>query len=65
MRLNALGGLPFTVRAHENAVGGAVIQLSIGPLQFSLVESEGLRLANGIVDAIERHRQRRERTKQL
>ena len=67
MRLNAAGNLDFEVRARIDNVndrGGALLQLRIGPLHFTITESEGLRLANRIADAIEHHRISRERTEQ-
>ncbi|OJZ75690.1 hypothetical protein BRW65_03910 [Mycobacterium paraffinicum] len=58
MRLNGIGNMDFAVKARDNA-DAALLQLSIGPLQFTLTESEGLRLSNRLVDAIEHHRRHR------
>lgn len=59
MRLNGIGNMDFQVcaRSHANA---SLLQLQLGPLQFTLTESEGWRLANRIADAIERHRSYRD-----
>ncbi|WP_175401496.1 hypothetical protein [Mycobacterium malmoense] len=51
--------MDFAVKARDHT-GTALLQLSIGPLQFTLTESEGLRLSNRLVDAIEHHRRRRD-----
>lgn len=59
MRLNGIGNMDFAVKARDHA-GTSLLQLCIGPLQFTLTESEGLRLSNRLVDAIEHHRRRRD-----
>lgn len=59
MRLNGIGNMTFTVTARDHA-NVSLLQLSIGPLQFTLTESEGLRLSNRLVDAIEQHRRSRD-----
>lgn len=63
MRLNAAGNLEFDVRARTDNADtrtAALVQLRIGPLHFTMTESEALRLANRIADAVEQHRRHRE-----
>lgn len=59
MKLNAIGNLDFDVRARTET-DSALLQLRLGPLMFNMTESEGLRLANRIADAVERHRRHRD-----
>lgn len=59
MRLNAIGALPFDVRARVDRYR-IDLQLRIGQLQFGLTEDEAIGLANRLVDTVEEYRRIRD-----
>lgn len=60
MKMQPLSNCQFEVQARDCS-DGHLLRARFGPLTFTMTESEGLRLANAIADAIEQHRSRRDR----